>query len=463
MEVGEQRVDHAEAVARADEDARSRRRPARTAPSVAGRALERAHHRRADRDHAAAARARAALDRLAPSPSAISQRSACIACSSIRSARTGWNVPAPTCSVTRAISTPRALEPLEQRRREVQARGGRRHRAGVARVDRLVALAILRLRRVVRGRCRAATAAARGAPSAPAPATAPRSPRRACPRLPRPPRCASAAPPASAMRAPTPAAPARSHHRLPSLIRRPGAAAAAPPHRPPALRRPQQPRRNHPAPVHHQTIPRPQKLRQLREPAILPRLRRPIQHEEPRSIPRLRRLLRNQLGRQLIVEEGSVHRDCSVAHAPPLPERATGEEDALANEGDRAGERRGGGGHPLAGTVSSARCRRLSSPRSRGPIETPPRVATQRVPARGCPPPRPARPARPRPPSARRLPDPRPGQHLEVRPQQDDLPPLAVRARARAPRTRTGRSAWAGSSRPRPRAGRRAPPGCSAR
>ena len=37
-----------------------------------------------------------------------SKRSLCITCSASRSLRTGWNVPAPTCSVTAVRSTPRA-------------------------------------------------------------------------------------------------------------------------------------------------------------------------------------------------------------------------------------------------------------------------------------------------------------------------------------------------------------------
>ena len=70
---------------------------------------------------------------------------------------------------------------------------------------------------------------------------------------------------------------------------------------------PEQPRGHHPAPVGHQAIPRPQQLRQLAEPAVLPRPRRPVEHEQPRGIPRLRRLLRDQPRRQLIIEGGNIH------------------------------------------------------------------------------------------------------------------------------------------------------------
>ena len=38
-----------------------------------------------------------------------SYHSLCIRCSDRFSVRTGWKVPAPTCSVTRACSTPRAV------------------------------------------------------------------------------------------------------------------------------------------------------------------------------------------------------------------------------------------------------------------------------------------------------------------------------------------------------------------
>ena len=37
-----------------------------------------------------------------------SYHSLCMRCSAMRATRTGWNVPAPTCSVTRAVRTPRS-------------------------------------------------------------------------------------------------------------------------------------------------------------------------------------------------------------------------------------------------------------------------------------------------------------------------------------------------------------------
>ena len=72
------------------------------------------------------------------------------------SARTGWKVPAPTCSVTKARRTPRLRERGEDLGVEVQPRRRRRDRAGDARVDGLIALAIGGAR--ARGRCRAAAA-----------------------------------------------------------------------------------------------------------------------------------------------------------------------------------------------------------------------------------------------------------------------------------------------------------------
>ena len=60
-------------------------------------------------------------------------------CCDRSSAVTGWNVPAPTCSVTYALATPARASAASAGLVEVQAGGGRGHRAGRARVDGLVA------------------------------------------------------------------------------------------------------------------------------------------------------------------------------------------------------------------------------------------------------------------------------------------------------------------------------------
>jgi hypothetical protein len=59
--------------------------------------------------------------------------------------RTGWNVPAPTCSVTQDAAR---RERREQRLVEVQARGRRGDGARGARIHRLVAALVPGLRRV---------------------------------------------------------------------------------------------------------------------------------------------------------------------------------------------------------------------------------------------------------------------------------------------------------------------------
>ena len=74
-----------------------------------------------------------------------------------------------------------------------------------------------------------------------------------------------------------------------------------------ALAHAQHPRGNHPAPVRDEAVPWAQQPLEIREPAILDPARRAIQHQQPRRVPRLRRLLRNQLRRQLIVEQPHVH------------------------------------------------------------------------------------------------------------------------------------------------------------
>ncbi len=139
VEIGDQAVDHPELVARIDEN-----------PAVAG-------------DRACSAPPAAAVSRLrtAVVPTAItrpprprvrrtasqtaaetSRYSACIWCSSMSSQRTGWNVPAPTCSVTSARSTPRRSMASSSRLFKMQARRRRRDGAGLTGIHGLVALAV---------------------------------------------------------------------------------------------------------------------------------------------------------------------------------------------------------------------------------------------------------------------------------------------------------------------------------
>ena len=68
-----------------------------------------------------------------------SNHSLCMRCSLMRSTRTGWKVPAPTCRVIAAVCTPRAAKRGQQRLVEVQRRGGCRHRAGARGEHGLVA------------------------------------------------------------------------------------------------------------------------------------------------------------------------------------------------------------------------------------------------------------------------------------------------------------------------------------
>ena len=75
--------------------------------AAARRRLERAQRGRADRDDAAAGGARARRSRR-PWPAPTSNHSLCMRCSARFSVRTGWKVPAPTCSVTRGACRRRA-------------------------------------------------------------------------------------------------------------------------------------------------------------------------------------------------------------------------------------------------------------------------------------------------------------------------------------------------------------------
>ena len=108
-----------------------------------GARLEHARGRGADRDDAPAARARTRdRGRRGVGERRTARRARCARATS--STWTGRKVPGPTCRTTSARSTPRAAQAREQGRREVQARGRRGHAARLPRVDRLVALAVLR-------------------------------------------------------------------------------------------------------------------------------------------------------------------------------------------------------------------------------------------------------------------------------------------------------------------------------
>ena len=87
-----------------------------------------------------------------------------------RSAFTGRNVPAPTCSVSVSRADPARVERVEQARREVQ-RGGRRcDRPLLAREHRLIIVAVRLVRRRASTRCKAAAASARRVRAATRPA-----------------------------------------------------------------------------------------------------------------------------------------------------------------------------------------------------------------------------------------------------------------------------------------------------
>ena len=106
MEIGQQRVDGAEAIAGRDEDRRLAFEGAKLAV-LAGGAFEQPRRSRADGDDAAAARPRR-VERLGgrrvePAPFRSAWRGR-----SVSSAFTGRKVPAPTCSVRRKSRAPAA-------------------------------------------------------------------------------------------------------------------------------------------------------------------------------------------------------------------------------------------------------------------------------------------------------------------------------------------------------------------
>ena len=105
VEVGQQPVDDAEPVARRDEQgglagAGARAPPARAPPPARAAIVVPTATTRPPRARAARSRR--------PSPAESNSARACIRCSAMSSTLTGWNVPAPTCSVTNARATPRA-------------------------------------------------------------------------------------------------------------------------------------------------------------------------------------------------------------------------------------------------------------------------------------------------------------------------------------------------------------------
>src|SRR5882724_269261 len=178
---------------------------------------------------------------------------------------------------------------------------------------------------------------------------------------------------------------------------------APPPHPPPLPHRPQhqqphglptldrstqQPRRNHPTPIRHHTIPRPQQPGKITEHAVLPRTAPSIEHEQPRRIPGLRRLLRNQLRRQFIVEERNVHGPRSVARTSPTNQPPDRERQRHHGEPVRKTEREkpgrrvgrgaaGGPGDSFPATVSAAAPSQIGNssrktPRKRVVVRGPP-------------------------------------------------------------------------------------------
>ena len=132
---------------------------AHAAGFVGGR-FERAQARRADRDDRAR-RARAPhrwRRRSRPECDSARRASRCAARSSVS---TGWNVPAPTCSVTNAVAMPAAASCAEHRLVEVQSRGRRRGGARHGAHRRSDSATRRRLRR--RARCTAAAGLRRSA------------------------------------------------------------------------------------------------------------------------------------------------------------------------------------------------------------------------------------------------------------------------------------------------------------
>ena len=105
----------------------------------AGRRLEHAHRRGADRHDPASRLARSRRSRLACA-AGISYHSRWMWCSSMNSPSSGRKVSRPTCSVTLRARDATRLELSQQLRREVEARRSARRPTRGLRVDGLVAL-----------------------------------------------------------------------------------------------------------------------------------------------------------------------------------------------------------------------------------------------------------------------------------------------------------------------------------
>ena len=181
MEIGQHHIDGAEAIARRDEDrglaCEGRDRAVLARPRFRAAAAKSSRPRRCGPPARRAALSASAVAALT------TPYSACIRWSSVSSALTGRNVPAPTCSVT-LCRRRRAPQPRHQVVGEMQARGRRRDRALVVREQGLVVAAVAPRRRRGATRYRAAAACRRARRS---PGRAPGRGRRtrASPRRPR--------------------------------------------------------------------------------------------------------------------------------------------------------------------------------------------------------------------------------------------------------------------------------------
>ncbi len=104
VEVRQQRIDHAEAESRQDEDVGLPGHGGQRAGSRCG--FQCADHGGAHGDDAPATRRAAGTS--STTSGGTSTTSACMRCARRSSVRTGWKVPAPTCSVSVVVATPRA-------------------------------------------------------------------------------------------------------------------------------------------------------------------------------------------------------------------------------------------------------------------------------------------------------------------------------------------------------------------
>ena len=127
MEIGQQQVGGAETVAGGDEDVGVAVKGADHAV-FARRAFQGAQARWC-RPPRCARPPHARRSAAPPWPASSTARSACMRCWLVSSAVTGRKVPSPTCRVTLSRATPLRLQRRKQLRREMQARGGRGHRA----------------------------------------------------------------------------------------------------------------------------------------------------------------------------------------------------------------------------------------------------------------------------------------------------------------------------------------------